>query len=576
MQSFSPTPESIPPRSVTYELGTTTPATKIAVHLHPLNPLYFVLRAAQVFPEKLAISHPDVKDPVFYNYAVWAQRIQNLAYALIRAGIQPGDRVAVIAPNSPLIADAHQGIIAARAVICPINFRLTTPEVAYILEHSGSKLILIDHEHVHLVKGTKLPVVVCNDTGRRGDPYEEFLSAGRKFSREKGWTGLVWEPDEDANAALCYTSGTTGRPKGVITTLRGSYLAALANAYETGMTVDSVYLWVLPMFHACGWTYPWAITAAMSTQITLRAVSNPHIWNHFLHSGVTHYCGAPTVQIGIVSSPEARRVPQPIRAIIAGSAPTAQLIGDLETKGITAIHVYGLTEVKITTYGPFTICYPQPAWKKLTLPERARFLARQGRGFITAQDIRVVYQPKEGEPLDLNAPLVDVPRDGTTIGEIVMRGNITMKEYFRDPEATKRAFRGGYFNSGDLAVMYPDGYISILDRSKDIIISGGENASSLAIEQELATHPDILEVTVIARAHPKWGERPMAFVILKTECKQKWNGKDDAFAIELKKHAKQKLPGFACPEWVKIVDGLPKTSTGKIQKVQLRKIVAKL
>ncbi|THH29084.1 hypothetical protein EUX98_g5106 [Antrodiella citrinella] len=546
MQSFAPTPESVPPQGVTYDLRTAAPAIKNPVHLHPLNPLYFVLRAAQVYPDKLAIAHPDVTEPVFYSYATWAQRIQNLAYALIQAGIQAGDRAF-------LLEDAHHGVLAAHAVICPINFRLTHGEVAYILEHSGAKIIIVDYEHTHLVKGAKVPVIVSRDSGRRGDPYEEFLSAGRKFSKEKGWSGLDWEPNEDANAALCYTSGTTGRPKGVMTTLRGSYLAALANAYETGMTRDSVYLWVLPMFHACGWTYPWAITASMATQITLRSVSNPHIWNHLLHSGVTHYCGAPTVQIGLVSAPEARPVPQPIKAIIAGSAPTAQLIGDLETKGITAIHVYGLTE----TYGPVTICYPQPGWKKLSVGERARFFARQGRGFITSVDIRVVYQPKESEPVDLNAPLVDVPRDGITIGEIVMRGNITMKEYFRDPEATKKAFRGGYFNSGDLAVMYPDGYISIMDRSKDIIISGGENASSLAIEQELATHADILEVTVVARPHPRWGERPMAFVILKSEAKQKWSGKDDVFSAELKKHARGRLPGFACPEWVKVVDNLP-------------------
>ncbi|KAH8106897.1 AMP-dependent synthetase and ligase [Cristinia sonorae] len=564
MQLFTPTIESIPPKGATYELRAVGPAT-VRVHLHPLNPLHFVLRTAQVYPDKLAILHPDVKEPVSYSYSVWAQRIQNFAYALIRAGVQPGDRVAVIAPNW-YVSQAHHGVIAARAVLCPINTRLTHGEVAYILEHSGAKIIIVDYEFKHLVEGAKVPVIVSNDTGRRGDPYEDFLAAGRQFSNEKGWSGLYWEPDENANAALCYTSGTTGRPKGVMTTLRGSYLAALANAYEAGLTRDSVYLWVLPMFHACGWTYPWSITASMATQITLRSVSNPHIWNHLLNSGVTHYCGAPTVQIGLISAPEARPVPQPVKAIIAGSAPTAQLIGDLETKGITAVH----------TYGPVTICYPQPAWMKLSLQERARFLARQGRGFITAADIRVVYQPKEGEPIDYDAPLVDVPRDGATIGEVVMRGNITMKEYFRDPEATRKAFRGGYFNSGDLAVMYPDGYIAIQDRSKDIIISGGENASSLAIEQELATHPDVLEVSVVARPHPRWGERPMAFVILRANSKKKWVGKDEEFAAALKKHARGNLPGFACPEWVQLVDELPKTSTGKIQKVQLRKIVAKL
>ncbi|KAL4244846.1 hypothetical protein ABKN59_001560 [Abortiporus biennis] len=567
MQSFTPTPESIPPANVKYTLQL---PEGVPVHVQPLNPLAFVLRAAQIYPKKLALSHPDVPYPVYYNYDVWTQRIQNLAYALIEAGIRPGDRVALIAPNSPVIAEAHHGVLAARAVICPINTRLTVPEVDYILEHSGAKFIIVDHEYAKLTQNAKVPVLVSNDTGRVGCPYEAFLSSGRRFSQEKGWAGLQWESNEDSAAALCYTSGTTGRPKGVITTLRGSYLAAIANAYETRMDLNSVYLWILPMFHACGWTYPWAITVAFAGQITLRTVSNNLIWNHLLNSGVTHYCAAPTVQIGLMSSPEARVVPRKVTTIIAGSAPTAQLLGDLEKKGIKAVHVYGLTE----TYGPSTTCYVQPTWAKLPLDERARLLARQGFSFLTAGSARVVYPPKDGEPD--NVELVDVPKDGKTVGEIVMRGNIAMKEYFKDPEATRKAFRGGHFNTGDLAVMHPDGYIAIQDRSKDIIISGGENASSVAIEQELASHPDILEVSVVARPHPKWGERPMAFVILKTQAAPRWKGRHDAFAAELKKHARSRLPGFACPEWVSVVDELPKTSTGKIQKVALRKIVAKL
>ncbi|CAL1705321.1 unnamed protein product [Somion occarium] len=567
MNSFQPTVESLPPTSVTYRLRL---PQGLPVHKQPLNPLSFLLRAAQVYPNRLAIAHPDVQFPVYYSYATWAQRIQNLAYALIQAGIQPGDRVAVIAPNSPVIAEAHHGVLAARAIICPINTRLTPAEVAYILDHSGSKLIIVDHEYVRLVQGVKTPVIVSNDSGRVGDSYEAFLSSGRHFSQERGWLGLEWEPNEDSPAALCYTSGTTGRPKGVITTLRGSYLAAVANAYETKMSMESVYLWILPMFHACGWTYPWAVTLACAGQITLRTVSYPLIWNHLLNSGVTHYCGAPTVQIGLVSAPEARPLPRPVSAITAGSAPTAQLIGDLEKLGITAVHVYGLTE----TYGPFTKCYFQPLWKDLSPEERARYLARQGHSFLTAEEARVVYPLKEGENLD--SELVDVPRDGKTIGEVVTRGNIAMKEYFQDPEATRKAFRGGHFNSGDLAVIHPDGYISIQDRSKDIIISGGENASSLAIEQELASHPDVLEVSVVARPHPKWGERPMAFVILKKDAVKKWEGKHKDFEADLKRHVKPRLPGFACPEWVKVVDELPKTSTGKIQKMELRKIIAKL
>ncbi|THG99460.1 hypothetical protein EW026_g2887 [Hermanssonia centrifuga] len=446
------------------------------------------------------------------------------------------------------------------------------------------------NEYRILLANAKVPVIVSNDTGRDGCPYEDFLSKGRVFSQERGWAGLDLEPDEDASAALCYTSGTTGRPKGVLTTLRGSYLAAIANAYETEMRADSVYLWILPMFHACGWTYPWAITASFATQITLRTVDPAQIWYHLLRSGVTHYCAAPTVQISLLNAKEAQPVPRKVTTIIAGSAPTAQLIGDLETKGILPVHVYGLTEVcepdlntgkfKLTcytrkTYGPFTKAYVQPSWDTLSLEDRARKLARQGFGFLTSDPVRVVYQPKEGEE-DLDTELVDVPKDGKTIGEIVTRGNITMKEYFQDPEATKKAFHGGYFHSGDLAVVHPDGYVAVQDRSKDIIISGGENASSLAIEQELATHPDILEVSVIARPHLKWGERAMAFVILRNQATARWAGRHNNFEVELKTHAKSRLPGFACPEWVQVVDELPKTSTGKIQKVALRKLVAKL
>ncbi|GBE81811.1 Acetate/butyrate--CoA ligase AAE7, peroxisomal [Sparassis crispa] len=567
MNAFRPTPESIPPQNVSYRVIL---PKDIPVHIQPLNPVSFVLRAAQIYPDKLALANPDVPHPVFYSYSVWAQRIQNLAYALIQAGIRPGDRVAVIAPNSPVIAEAHHGVLAARGVICPINTRLTHPEVAYILEHSGARLIIVDYEYTHLVADAKVPVIVTQDSGKAGDPYEDFLSAGRRFSKERGWTGLEWEGNEDAPAALCYTSGTTGRPKGVITTLRGSYLAAIANAYETGMNSKSTYLWILPMFHACGWTYPWAITFSSAAQITLRTVSMPLIWNHLLHSGVTHYCAAPTVQIGLVNDPQARKISNPVTAIIAGSAPTASLLEALEQKGIRTVHAYGLTE----TYGPFTRCYPQPYWDSLSADDRAKLMARQGYSFATADDVRVVNPPEEGESFDVE--LVDVPKDGKTVGEIVVRGNIVMKEYFNDPEATRKAFRGKHFSTGDLAVMHPDGTVSIQDRSKDIIISGGENASSLAIEQELASHPDVLEVSVVARPHPKWGERPMAFVILHPQHAQKWTGRHDEFGDHLKQHARKRLPGFACPEWVLIVEELPKTSTGKIQKVVLRKMIAKL
>ncbi|KAL0950993.1 hypothetical protein HGRIS_007738 [Hohenbuehelia grisea] len=421
-KAFTPTPASIPPDNV--QLTQITPKSTPKVYQ---NPLGFLLRAAQIYPDKLAIAHPDVPHPAFYSYSVWCQRVQNLAYALLEAGIKPGDRVAIIAPNTPMIADAHFGVLAARAIITPINTRLKQSEVSYILEHSRARLIICDYEYQHLVDGAAIPLIICNDTGRHGDPYEDFLLSGRRFSREQGWPGLESETDENVGAVLCYTSGTTGRPKGVITTLRGSYLAGIANAFEGQINRDSSYLWILPMFHAAGWTYPWANVFAFSTQITLRTVNYTLIWKHFLHSGVTHYCGAPTVQIGIVNDPDARKLPRPITAIIAGAAPTAHLIGELEKKGISPVHVYGLTE----TYGPFTRNYFQPSWTTLSLEARSKLMARQGHAFATAEGIRVVRPPEDPDNIDYGADLIDVPRDGKTVGEIVTRGNIVMKEVSR-------------------------------------------------------------------------------------------------------------------------------------------------
>ncbi|KAI0322681.1 acetyl-CoA synthetase-like protein [Amylostereum chailletii] len=558
--AFHPTAESIPPPNADLTLAT---PPDLPVYVHPLNPLEFLLRGARIYPNHLAIAHPEVSHPVFYTYSVWAQRVQNFSYGLIQHGIRPGDRIAVIAPNSPMIADSLQGVIGARAIVTTINIRLTKPEVDYIINHSKSKLVFVDHEYLHLVKDIKVPIIVCQDTGRSDDPYEQFLSSGRRFSAEKGWAGLVMDADENKPVSLNYTSGTTGRPKGVLTTLRGSYLAAMANAFESQLARESTYLWVLPMFHAAGWTFPWACTFAFSTQITLRTVNYPQIWKHLLHSNVTHYCGAPTVQIGIVNDPNAKPIGRPVKAIIAGAAPTAKLISELEKTGIQPFHVYGLTE----TYGPCVRNYPQPFWSTLSPDARSKFYARQGHGFATAGPVRVV-DPSDGA-------LVDVPKDGKTVGEIIVRGNLVMHSYLDNEDATRRAFEGGWFHTGDLAVWHPDGYVAIQDRSKDIIISGGENASSLAIETELSSHPDVLEVSVVGREHPKWGERPMAFVTLRPEATKQWDGKHAEFGKALIRHARERLPGFATPEWVSVVDELPKTSTGKILKTTLRKHAAR-
>ncbi|VDC01814.1 unnamed protein product [Peniophora sp. CBMAI 1063] len=581
---FRPTAASIPPQGAKLVLSV---PPGLPHNAHPLNPLEFLLRGATIYPDHLALAHPDVAHPAFYTYAVFAQRVQNLAYALLDAGVRPGDRVAVIAPNCPMIAEALQAAIAARAIVVTINTRLTPAEVAYILDHSSPRVVLVDHEYVYLLPkpspfptNTSAPsssrsqpafkVVIGQDTGKEGCPYEDFLSEGRRKSGEKGWEGLEMHTDENAPFCLNYTSGTTGRPKGVLTTLRGTYLAAIANAYEARMTSESTYLWVLPMFHAAGWTFPWACTFAFSTQLTIRSVNYQNIWKHFLNFGVTHYCGAPTVQIGIVNDPLARPLPHEIKAIIAGAAPTANLLGALEQKGIAPVHVYGLTE----TYGPFVRNFAQPSWKELSLNERAALTARQGHAFATSTPARVVYPLSDEDGGKDDVELVDVPKDGHTVGEVVMRGNIAMAGYYRDPGATAKAFRGGYFHSGDLAVWYPDGAIQIQDRSKDLIISGGENASSLAIETALAAHADVLEVAVVGRAHEKWGERAMAFVMLRADAVKKWKGRHKEFARELIKHARGQLPGFATPEWVVVVDELPKTLTGKILKTVLRKHAA--
>ncbi|KAG6901906.1 hypothetical protein C0995_006744 [Termitomyces sp. Mi166 len=504
--AFTPTPASIPPPNIVIRLQQ---PNGLPVHIHPLNPLDFLLRAAQIYPDKVALVHPDVEHPVSYTFAIWAQRVQNLAYALIAAGIKPGDRVAVDAKIRYIVTcahsslDAHHGIIAARAIMVPINTRLKPHEVAYILQHSGASLILVDYEYTHLIQGTKIPFIVSNDTGRSGDPYETFLSRGREFSAERGWLGL--DTDADENTPIPERRDA-----------------------------------ILPMFHASGWTFPWANVFAYATQITIRTVNYSLIWKHLLHSGVTHYCGAPTVQETMC---------------IAGAAPTPHLISGLETIGITPVHVYGLTHMVLL---------------------RGIMSKTRGQNFPWSNDQSI--WPGRGTPMlqpktfAWSISQASMPKKTNWLTYLEMG----KPSYFNDPEATAKAFRGGAFRSGDLAVWYPDGSVAIMDRSKDIIISGGENASSLAIEQELATHPHILEVTVVARSHPKWGERPMAFVVLHPQHVAKWAGRYKQFADELKKHAKARLPGFACPEWVEVVPDLPKTSTGKILKSELRKVVAKL
>ncbi|KAN0066158.1 hypothetical protein ACQY0O_000252 [Thecaphora frezii] len=580
-----------PPRS-------STPPVDFALNLSPppgaphsrteLTPVAFLIRAALIAPNKLAITHPE--RGYHFTYAQWAARVLSLTFAILTLpGFKEGDRVAVISPNSPLIADAHFGILAAAGVITPINVRNTPKEVEYVLYHSGATVILVDHQLTHLVPNpvpSGVIVVVSNDSGGQdpSDPYEAFLDKGYQawqaaeaaqkgkgpgLSRS-GWRLITTPTSEELPCALCYTSGTTGRPKGVITTHRGSYLAAIAGAFEAQFTTESVYLWVLPMFHACGWTYPWGVTAAMATHVTIRKVDNDVIWDALLNHGITHYTGAPTVQIGITNHPKARKLDRIVKVSVAASAPTAVLLAKMESLNLHPVHVYGATE----TYGPFTRRYAEPHWADLDVDERARLMARQGHSFLVADECRVVrpVDPKRPE----QSELVDVAQDGKEAGEIVMRGNIAMKEYYKDPEATAKIVINGWIHMGDIAVRHPGGEIQIMDRGKDIIISGGENISSLAVEQELAAHPDVLECCVVARPHEKWGERGQAYVVLNVEGRRK-HGKaskgtaeHEALVQELKKHCKARMSGFAVPEWVDVVEELPKTSTGKVQKNVLR------
>ncbi len=593
---YTPPRSSQPPTSIPFELSLSThPGT--SHYRSSLTPVSFLLRAALITPRKLAITHPE--RGYGFTYEQWAARTLSLAFALRAVpGFKTGDRVAVISPNAPLIADAHYGIPAAGGIITPINIRNTPKEVAYVLEHSGSTIILADHEFKHLVPenpGPGITVVISKDSGGQeaDDAYEQFLDRGwvewqraekaqidqhRQSSKptaepKTGWKLIDAPQDEEQPIALCYTSGTTGRPKGVLTNHRGAYLAAVANAFEANITQDSVYLWVLPMFHACGWTFPWAVTASLATHHTIRKVDNKVIWDALVNHGVTHYCGAPTVQIGLTNHPDARKLDRRVNVAVAASAPTANLLAKMESLNLYPVHVYGLTE----TYGPFTRRYFEPEWAKLDVDARARMMARQGHSYLTSDEVRVVRTESSNDKT--TSDLIDVARDGKETGEIVVRGNMTMIGYYNDQAATDKAVMKGWFHTGDLAVRHPGGEIQILDRGKDIIISGGENISSLMVEQELAAHADVLECCVIARPHEKWGERGQAFVVLTEQAKAKLNAealkskgsKENVEFVELlKKHCKERMSGFAVPEWFDIVDELPKTSTGKVQKNVLR------
>ena len=518
------------------------------VYKSHLTPFRFLQRSASIFREKIAVVYGEKT----LTYPQFAERAHRLASALRKAGIERGDRVAVLLPNIPQMLEAHFGVPLSGGILVAINTRLSSDEIAYILNHSGAKALIVDTELTPLVEPIRVnckalrTIVNVEDVagGLRldGPEYEEFIAGGSP--QEPDWP-IYNEYDV---ISINYTSGTTGRPKGVMYTHRGAYLNALGEIIETRMSGDSVYLWTLPMFHCNGWCYPWANVAIGATQVCLRKFDAGAVWELVRNQGVSHFCGAPTVLIAFANHPGAQGgpLPQKLTVSVAAAPPSPQIIAQMESLGVEIVHVYGLTEV----YGPYTVCEWQRQWDNLPVEERSRVKARQGVGYLIADDARVVDD-------EMN----DVPADAQTFGEVLMRGNNTMKGYYNDPIATESAFRGGWFHTGDLAVMHPDGYIELRDRKKDIIISGGENISTIEVEQALTAHPAVLEVAVIAIPDDYWGEVPKAFVTLRPGA--------EATADELIEYCRSHLARFKVPKAIEFGE-LPKTSTGKIQKFVLR------
>jgi fatty-acyl-CoA synthase len=504
-----------------------------------LNPADLLARAAYVYPRKDALVHGERR----YTYAELGGRAWRLANALRDAGLERGDRVATLLPNSPAMLESHFALPAAGGVLVTVNTRLSSAEIAYIVEHSGARFLLLDAELAGLVEAIDLSgvrVIRVDDTGAPDDPYEQFLAGA---SPERPASLLE---DEEETISVNYTSGTTGRPKGVQFTYRGAYLNALNEAIVAGLSPESVFLWLQPMFHCNGWCFTWAVTAVGGRHVTIRNIDPEVIWDLIDAEGVTNFNGAPTVQLMVINHAKAHRVDRPVTVVVAAAPPSPTLFARMDELNFRVVHVYGLTE----TYGPITVSAEQEDWRGLPPVERAALLARQGQAYPSADLVRVV-----DEDLD------DVPLDGETMGEVVMRGNNVMSGYFEEPEATATAFRGGWFHSGDLAVWHPDGNVELRDRGKDIIISGGENISSIEVEQTIVAHPAVLECAVVAIPHEHWGERPKAFVTLR----------DGASATEdeIIGFARDRLAHYKCPDVVQF-GPLPKTSTGKVQKYVLR------
>jgi len=518
-----------------------------ATNYEPLSPLSFLERSAFTFPDKKAVVYNDFE----ITYREFKNRVQKFAAALETEGIGKGDKVAFLCPNIPPLLEAHYAVPLLGGVLVSVNIRLSSREIAYILQHSESKMLFIDTEFANVIKpvlgqlGEIKIVNICDvqqDKAFDGPEYEEFIDAAPRDY----YLGVE---DELQPITLNYTSGTTGQPKGVLYTHRGAYLNALGEILEFGCNSSTNYLWTLPMFHCNGWCFTWGITAAGGTHVCLRRVVPEDIYKQVEEQEISHLCAAPIVLIGMAdySGKNDVQLKKPLNIMTAGAPPSPTVIKNMEAVGCTVTQTYGLTEV----YGPHSICEWQSQWDALDVDERAKIKARQGVPYITSTFMNVID----------SFSMEPVPHDGKTVGEIVMRGNNVMAGYYKQPEATEQAFAGGWFHSGDLAVTHPNGYVEIKDRMKDIIISGGENISTVEVENVLYQHPDVLEVAVVSKPDEKWGEVPKAFITLKEGASPSQE--------QIMAFCRERIARFKVPKEIEF-GALPKTSTGKIQKYKLR------
>jgi len=526
-------------------------------NFQPLTPLTFLERAASVFPDHTAIIH----GPLRRSYAQFYTRSRQLGSALAQAGMGLGDTISVMLANTPAMLECHYGVPMCGAVLHSINTRLDAAIIAFQLDHAMAKVVIVDREFMPLMQAalalaTVTPRVIQYDdpeydgapTASDAQDYEAFVASG-----DPDFDWLMPQDEWDA-ISINYTSGTTGKPKGVVSHHRGAYLLAQGNALTTSMQKHAVYLWTLPMFHCNGWSFPWTLSAIVGTHVCLRQVRSEPIWSALAHHGVTHLCGAPIVMSLLLSAPDAakRALDRRVQFFTAAAPPPEKVLADMREAGFEVTHLYGLTE----TYGPAIVNDWHDSWSLLPPARQAALKARQGVRYLPLERVDVL-DPETMRP---------VPRDGVTMGEVMFRGNVVMKGYFRNPKGTAEAFAGGWFHSGDLGVMHPDGYLQLKDRSKDIIISGGENISSIEVEEALYRHPAVAVAAVVAMPHDKWGETPCAFVELAEGRK--------ADAGELRTWCRTHLAAYKVPGKF-VFTTVPRTSTGKIQKFALREMARK-